>query len=73
MRAAGLPSPDVLVSAEDIAHGKPAPDGFRLGAERLGVDPRACLVFEDAPAGIAAADAAGALCDGHHSDAMPKP
>ena len=60
MRAAGLPSPDVLVSAEDIAHGKPAPDGFRLGAERLGVDPRACLVFEDAPAGIAAADAAGA-------------
>ena len=58
--AVGLPTPQVLVVAEDIKNGKPAPDGYRLGAKRLGRDPRACLVFEDAPAGLAAGRAAGA-------------
>ncbi|MFJ3486087.1 HAD-IA family hydrolase [Pseudomonas sp. NPDC090202] len=58
--AAGLPLPEVMVTAEDVSHGKPAPDCFLLGAQRLGVDARDCLVFEDAPAGIAAAEAAGA-------------
>ncbi|MEI8697698.1 HAD-IA family hydrolase [Mesorhizobium sp. ISC15] len=58
--AAGIPLPAVLVAAEDVSHGKPAPDCFRLAAERLGVDARDCLVFEDAPAGISAAEAAGA-------------
>src|SRR5256885_16740418 len=52
--------PTVLVTSEDVSQGKPAPDGYRLGAKRLGLDPAACLVFEDAPAGIAAARAAGA-------------
>ncbi|WP_214475476.1 HAD-IA family hydrolase [Mesorhizobium sp. dw_380] len=60
MKAAGIPVPAVLVAAEDVSRGKPAPDCFRLGAERLGVDARDCLVFEDAPAGIRAAEAAGA-------------
>jgi sugar-phosphatase len=58
--AAGIPLPAILVAAEDVPHGKPAPDCFRLAAERLGVDARDCLVFEDAPAGISAAEAAGA-------------
>ena len=58
--AAGLPPPPLLVTADDVAHGKPAPDCFLLAAARLGVPARDCLVFEDAPAGIAAAEAAGA-------------
>ncbi len=58
--AAGLPQPPLLVAAEDVARGKPAPDCFELAAARLGVHTRDCLVFEDAPAGIAAAEAAGA-------------
>ncbi|RWO50987.1 HAD-IA family hydrolase [Mesorhizobium sp.] len=58
--AAGIPLPATLVAAEDVSRGKPAPDCFRLAAERLGVDARDCLVFEDAPAGIAAAEAVGA-------------
>ncbi|WP_294237421.1 HAD-IA family hydrolase [uncultured Sphingomonas sp.] len=59
LRAAGLPLPGVFVTAEDAERSKPAPDGFLLGAKRLGVAPEDCLAFEDAPAGIAAADAAG--------------
>jgi sugar-phosphatase len=58
--AAGLPLPAVLITAEDVSRGKPAPDGYRLAAQRLGVAADACLVFEDAPAGVAAGDAAGA-------------
>jgi beta-phosphoglucomutase family hydrolase len=50
---------DVLVSAEDYKHGKPAPDGFLLAAQRLGVAPEHCLVFEDTELGIQAATAAG--------------
>ena len=58
--AAGLPAPPMLVTADDVANGKPAPDCFLLAASRLGVRASDCLVFEDAPAGIAAAEAAGA-------------
>ncbi len=47
------------VCAEDYAHGKPAPDCFLLAAERLGVAPEHCLVFEDTQLGIDAATAAG--------------
>ncbi|MFD0483242.1 HAD-IA family hydrolase [Kineococcus sp. GCM10028916] len=57
--AAGLPDPRVLVTFDDVENGKPAPDCFLLGAARLGVDPADCLVVEDAPAGLAAARAAG--------------
>ena len=60
MGAAGLELPDVVVTAEDVSQGKPAPDCFLLAAKRLGVAAQDCLVFEDAPAGIAAAKAAGA-------------
>ena len=57
--AAGLAIPDVLVTSDQIARGKPAPDCYLRAAERLGVDPAACLVLEDAPSGIAAGRAAG--------------
>ncbi len=49
----------VIVGAEDYTHGKPDPEPFLTAARLLGVDPRACLVFEDADAGIASAEAAG--------------
>src|SRR6266571_4834733 len=58
--AVGLPAPDVLIVAEEVPRGKPAPDGYRLGAERLGYKPSDCIVFEDAPAGVAAGKASGA-------------
>jgi mannitol-1-/sugar-/sorbitol-6-phosphatase len=57
--AAGLPTPSVLVAAEDVERGKPAPDPFLLGARRLGVAPADCLVFEDTLAGLKSAEAAG--------------
>jgi sugar-phosphatase len=60
IEAAGLPLPAVLVASEDVVNGKPAPDAFRLAAHKLGVGAGDCLVFEDAPAGIVAAEAAGA-------------
>ncbi|EPJ88878.1 hypothetical protein CFII64_03622 [Pseudomonas sp. CFII64] len=60
LKAAGLELPVNLITAEDVSQGKPAPDCFLLAAKRLGVDIKDCLVFEDAPAGIAAAEAAGA-------------
>ncbi|HEY7566595.1 MAG TPA: HAD-IA family hydrolase [Gemmatimonadaceae bacterium] len=60
MRAAQLPVPSVVVAAEDVQNGKPAPDGYLQAAHRLGWDAGECVVIEDAPAGIAAGRAAGA-------------
>ncbi|MFA6117728.1 MAG: HAD-IA family hydrolase [Sphingomonas sp.] len=60
LEAAGLPVPPVMITSEDVERGKPAPDCFLLAATRLGVPADQCLVFEDTPAGIAAAEAAGA-------------
>jgi HAD superfamily hydrolase (TIGR01509 family) len=53
---------DALVTTEDVAHGKPAPDGFLLAADRLGVLPPGCLAVEDSNAGIRAALDAGMRC-----------
>ncbi|MEO8302589.1 MAG: HAD family phosphatase [Betaproteobacteria bacterium] len=50
---------DAVVGAHDVARGKPDPDMFLLAAERLGVPPAQCLVFEDAPLGIEGARRAG--------------
>ena len=68
--AAGLPVPPQLVTAADVARGKPHPDPYLLGAERLGFAPEDCVVFEDADAGcIAAAEAGVGLIVGvsHHA------
>lgn len=59
IEAAGLPLPPMMVAGDDIANGKPAPDCFLLAARQLGFAPQDCLVFEDSPAGIRAAEAAG--------------
>jgi beta-phosphoglucomutase len=61
-----------VVSAEDTTRGKPDPQVFLVAAQRLGVEPRRCVVFEDAPAGVEAAKAGGMKCIavrfvGHHS------
>jgi beta-phosphoglucomutase family hydrolase len=50
---------ETIVGADDYTHGKPAPDAFLLAAERLGIAPADCLVFEDTDLGIQAATAAG--------------
>jgi sugar-phosphatase len=60
LAAAGLPEPAIKVTSDDITHGKPDPECFLLGAERLGVPPADCVVLEDAPAGITAGKASGA-------------
>lgn len=59
MEAAGLPWPDTVVSADDIREGKPDPGCYLLALQRLGQRPEQAVVFEDAPAGIAAGHAAG--------------
>lgn len=59
LEAAGLPVPAVMITAEDVERGKPAPDCFLLAATRLGVQADECVVFEDTAAGIAAAETAG--------------
>ncbi|WP_376843777.1 HAD-IA family hydrolase [Brevibacterium otitidis] len=60
LHVAGLPVPEVFVAADDVTVGKPDPEGYLAAARALGVDPRACLVIEDAPAGVRAGLAAGA-------------
>ena len=59
LRLAGIPIPRVLITADDVSHGKPHPEPYLKGAELLGIDAREGLVIEDAPAGIEAAHVAG--------------
>ena len=54
----------VIVTGADVTHGKPDPEPYRVTAERLGVPPEECVVFEDAAIGVAAAKAAGMRCIG---------
>lgn len=60
LTAMGLPVPAVLVTSEAVTRGKPAPDGYRLAARRLGLGGASCVAFEDTPPGVAAARGAGA-------------
>jgi len=59
LRAAGIAPPDVFLTAEDVSHGKPAPEGYLAAAGRLGIPPAKCVVIEDSPPGIGAGKAAG--------------
>ncbi len=61
LRYCGLPVPDVLVTSDDVTHGKPHPEPYLKGAELLGFEPVDCLVIEDAPAGIESARRAGGM------------
>lgn len=58
-KVAGLPEPEVLVTAECVQHGKPEPDAYLLGAQLLALEPEECVVVEDAAAGILSGLAAG--------------
>jgi len=72
--AAGIPIPRVMITAESIERGKPDPECYLRGAQALGVEPRDCVVVEDAPIGAAAARAAGmrliALTTTHRADEL---
>jgi mannitol-1-/sugar-/sorbitol-6-phosphatase len=59
--AAQMQPPTVIVTADDVVNGKPHPEPFLEAARRLGVDPSRCLVVEDAPKGLEAAQAAGSF------------
>ena len=60
LRAAGLPRPGLFITSSDVVHGKPAPDPYRLAAQKLGFATADCIVVEDAPAGVVSGKAAGA-------------
>jgi sugar-phosphatase len=59
LKLAGIPSPKVMIAADDVVNGKPDPEPYLKGAESLGLNAADCLVIEDAPAGIRAAHGAG--------------
>jgi mannitol-1-/sugar-/sorbitol-6-phosphatase len=60
IRAAGLPLPQKMITADDITHGKPDPEPYLKASVGLGFRPSECVVLEDVPAGIVAGKAAGA-------------
>jgi len=51
-----------IVTADDVEHGKPHPEGYRLALERLGIDAARTVAFEDTEAGVASAKEAGLYC-----------
>ncbi|KAF8631607.1 hypothetical protein AX15_002354 [Amanita polypyramis BW_CC] len=59
LQKADIPVPDVFITAEDVAMGKPNPEPYLLGARKCGVQPEKCIVFEDAPSGVRSGRAAG--------------
>lgn len=64
LQAASLPVPDVLVTPDDVPFGKPSPMGYLEAARRLGAALARSIVIEDAPVGVQAGRAAGAIVIG---------
>ena len=60
IQAAGLPVPPTIITSNDITNGKPHPEPYLKGARALGFEGADCIAFEDVPAGILSAKAAGA-------------
>jgi sugar-phosphatase len=75
LAAVGIEPPAVMVFADDVARGKPDPEGYLTAARRLGTDPAETVVVEDAPPGIEAARAAGmatvAVTSTHAREELP--
>jgi mannitol-1-/sugar-/sorbitol-6-phosphatase len=78
LAAVGIPLPKILVAADDVTRGKPHPQPYMLAAKALGFDAAEAVVFEDAPAGLASARAAGAATvvvgdyKGEASEGLPR-
>ncbi|KAG8720312.1 hypothetical protein FRC08_000608 [Ceratobasidium sp. 394] len=74
LQTVGIPVPAAFVTARDVPRGKPFPDPYLQGAEKCSVDPKDCVVFEDAPSGIRSGKAAGckviALLTSHSREAV---
>ena len=60
LKQAGIPIPNELVTSSDVSRGKPDPEPYLVGARKLGIDIKECIVFEDAPNGVLAGKRAGA-------------
>ena len=73
LRAAGVPVPAVIVTAEDVAAGKPDPEPYATGAARLGLDPADAIVLEDSASGVTAGAAAGCTVLGIGEAALQTP
>lgn len=75
--AVNLPQPSILITNRDVRRGKPDPEGYQLGAERLAVLPTRCIVIEDSPPGVLAAQSAGmpviALTTTHEAGSLLHP
>jgi sugar-phosphatase len=61
LAAAGITPPELMISGDDVAEGKPDPAPYLAGAARLGLRPEECVVFEDSLAGVASGRAAGCM------------
>jgi sugar-phosphatase len=59
LKKAGLPMPEYIISADDVTQGKPSPQPYLMGADKLGVPIDQCVVVEDAPIGVRSGKAAG--------------
>lgn len=76
LKIAGLEPPSALVTADIVKKGKPDPEPYHTGAERISQPISRCLVFEDAPSGIRAGVASGAktlaVCTSHERDEVER-
>jgi len=76
LRTAGVPLPLSMVTSDDVTKGKPFPDPYLAGAAKLGLDPKNCLVVEDAPSGLQSGRDAGAktlaVCTTHTAEDLAK-